>query len=282
MTRIANYILPIYFKISRYDILKHHNKNLPTEELFIVSLTTFPTRINKVWLTIETILRQKEKPDKILLWLYKGEFNGKDTLPKNLLRLEKRGLEIRFCDENLMPHLKYYYTMLENPNASVVTIDDDMFYPPDFLSKLKSVHAQVPNTIICSITRKIKIVGDEVRPYTEWKYNTINTKPSFSNLSLGVGGVLFPPNSLHNETFNKNYILKLSLRADDLWLKIMSIKNETKVASMASEYRRFFIPIIYKDNISLMDSNIGEGKNDQIFKSLLQHYQIPVSIFKIE
>ena len=121
-----------------------------------------------------------------------------------------------------------------------------------------------------------------MRPYREWRYIKINTKPLFNTLTIGVGGTLFPPNSLHTDAFNKKSILKLALRVDDLWLKIMSIRNETKVVSLAGEYPRFFIPIIREDNVSLMSLNIGEGQNDRIFKSLVQHYQIPVSIFKTE
>ena len=72
-------------------------------------------------------------------------------------------------------------------------------------------------------------------------------------------------------------LLKMALTADDLWLKVMSIKKNTKVASIAGEYSRFFIPIIIKHNPELMNINIMGGQNDLIFDALLKHYKIPVA-----
>ncbi len=275
--RIINLIVPFYFKMSSPFQKKLHRNDNPN---FIVSLTTFPLRINKVSLTIESILRQKIKPDKILLWLSEEEFPTKNALPKNLLSLEKRGLEIRFCRDNLKPHNKYFYTMLEFPSSNVITIDDDMMYPPDLIKKLKKFHNEYPNSIICPITRKINITNDIILPYKQWKYEKRNSKPSFLYLTMGVGGTLYPPNSLHNSAFNINLIQNKAIMTDDLWLKIMSLLNHTKVVSIAAEYPCFYIPIIYKNNKQLMDNNIEGGENDKVFKALMEYYNLPVSVFK--
>ena len=55
----------------------------------VVSLTTFPLRIGKVHLTIQSILRQSRPADRILLWLSKEEFPEEAQLPANLLRLKE-------------------------------------------------------------------------------------------------------------------------------------------------------------------------------------------------
>jgi len=275
--RMTNVLLPIWFAISSKSI--KHKILKPGDELFIVSLTTFPARIDKVWLTIESILRQDEKPNKIILWLYNGEFNGKDSLPKNLLRLEKRGLEIYFCKENLMPHKKYFYTMLQYPEANIITIDDDMFYPFNLISKLKKSHKEYPEAIICPITRQIEVKGNEIQPYNDSNYLRFNSIPNFKNHTMGGGGAFFPAHSLHIELFNLEILKKYALTADDLWLKVMSLKNGTKVVSIAGEYPGFFIPIIQNDNKKLADSNLREGQNDIVFKELIRYYEIPMSIF---
>lgn len=281
--RLINILLNRWFLITpshkkdSYLVKKNYE-----DELFIVSLTTFPARIEKVWIAIESMLRQRQKPNKIILWLYKGEFNGKESLPKRLLRQEKRGLEIRFCEENLMPHKKYFYTMLEFPEANVITIDDDIIYPPDLLEKLIAQHAKYANTICCTTARKITTENGKLSAYKEWKYINLNKEPSKDLLPIGVGGVLYPPNTLHQELMNKSSLKKIALRADDLWLKTMSLLNNTKVTAIAGEYSHFFIPIRIKHDKRLMDENIGEGRNDKIFNELLKHYQIPVSIFETE
>jgi len=38
----------------------------------IVSLTTYPARINSVWITVSSLLQQTMKPYKVILWLGGG------------------------------------------------------------------------------------------------------------------------------------------------------------------------------------------------------------------
>lgn len=277
ITRLTNILLP--FCWLTYRKKKHKLKHVDNPN-FIVSLTTFPKRIDKVWLTIESILRQIDKPDKIILWLYDGEFDGYDSLPKSLQKQQKRGLDIRFCSENLMPHKKYLYTIKEYPHANVITIDDDWFYPSDLISKLKKYNKIYPDSILCPYTREIKIVDHELLPYKKWGKVSENSSPTFRLLTMGGGGTLFPPKALHNDVFDIDLIKKLSLTADDLWLKIQSIRNGTKVVSIAGEYTRFFMFTIIKDNILLTKTNIVEGKNNEIFNALIEYYKIPLNLFK--
>lgn len=280
--RVTNILVPFYYKITPF--LKGVSKNFSEkrDEKYIVSLTSFPARIEKVWLTIESILRQQVKADEIILWLYEGEFSNRHSLPNNLLRLKKRGLQIRFCKENLMPHKKYYYAMLENPGANIITIDDDLIFPPDLISNLLKAHDKFPMAICCAITREIKSFNNVIRPYAEWNYVRTNTEPSFKYLTMGGGGTLFPSNAFSSELFNIHNIKEIALRADDLWLKIMSVLNNTKVSSIAGPYPRFFISIIHKNDQKLMDLNIGGGENDKVFKVLMDHYGIKSSDFEKE
>src|SRR5690554_2625875 len=70
--------------------IKVPNKMLSTQErfpcgintesrdgLYVVSLTSYPSRIEDVWISIECLLRQTFKPDKIILWLAQSEFPEK-------------------------------------------------------------------------------------------------------------------------------------------------------------------------------------------------------------
>lgn len=280
LIRVSNIFIPFYFTLTNgFSSNSLSSKKTQNRPLLIVSLTTFPDRIEKVWLTIESILRQDTKPDRIVLWLYEGEFINKDLLPSKLLALEKRGLEIRFCNENLMPHKKYYYTILENPDADIITIDDDMIYPSNLICKLLVYHKSYPNVICCPITREINIIDGIIQPYKSWKYLRNNSEPSFFNLVMGGGGAFFPSKSLSAKVLDKEQLIELALKADDLWLKVMSLISNTKVLSLAGEYPRFFIPILSKNTIRLSDSNIGELQNDKIFKKLIERFQINVANF---
>ena len=55
--------------IKLYDIFPCKRvgiKKIKREQKIIVSLTTFPKRIDSVWITIETLLRQTVKPDEAI------------------------------------------------------------------------------------------------------------------------------------------------------------------------------------------------------------------------
>jgi len=273
--KLINFFSPLLYKVPVIAGTK-----ATTLDSFIVSLTTFPKRIDKVWITIESILRQTHRPGKVILWLSEDEFpNGKKGLPGKLLNLEKKGLHIRFCKENLMPHKKYYYTLKEFPDKNIIVVDDDVIYPPDLLRNFYKAYKEFPDAVCAPICREINVKNGNVLPYKQWNYIRESRVPAYNILNIGVGGCHFPPNSLSAEVFNIEIIKEKALTADDLWLKIMSVKNQVKVMCIAGCYSRFFVPVLQKGNVNLTDTNIRQGKNDIIFRELLTLYNIPDVLF---
>src|SRR5690606_5759236 len=53
------------------------------DEKYIVSFTSFPGRIDQVWIVAELLLRQSFKPDAVILWLSEEQFPDRQV-PKNL------------------------------------------------------------------------------------------------------------------------------------------------------------------------------------------------------
>lgn len=66
------------------------------KQKIVVSLTSYPARIDTVWLTIETLLRQSMKPDELILWLADEQFPSKDLLPKKLISQTKEDCKLNF------------------------------------------------------------------------------------------------------------------------------------------------------------------------------------------
>lgn len=234
----------------------------------IVSLTSFPKRIDTLWITIESLLRQTVKPDDVILWLADSQFEGIDSLPSTLLKLRERGLTIRFCDD-LRSHKKYYYTMLEHPEDIVILADDDMFYPLDTIEKLLNMHRKYPEDI-CSITAE---AVKKDAPPSEWRNPFLREKTVHSDLlqAFTGSGSLFPPHSLSEEVFNKDAIKTLCPYADDLWLYYMANKNDTKVSSL-HPWRAFPITIYNTSDVSLWQMNGLNGQNDVQWKKINDNY----------
>ncbi|MGE6219792.1 hypothetical protein [Nubsella zeaxanthinifaciens] len=280
--RIKNFAYSLKYRISllfikRFRIkldtdLNHNNK-------VIVSLTTKPDRVHKAWMVVESILRQTEKPDAIILYLASDEFENENKLPKRLLKLKKRGLQIVFVSDNLRPHNKYFYAMSSFPNASIITIDDDKIYPTHLVSTLNKCAVRYPNMICAVLTRKIKTINGKFDCYLNWDVIKENREPSHSLLNLGVGGVIYPPGALHKDLFDKEQLKTRSLLTDDIWIKVMAVRNNTKVVSLAGLFVHPFISLTGLGTEQLMFNNIYGGKNDMVFNDLLSHYKVDFDKF---
>lgn len=240
------------------------------EQKIIISLTSFPARINTVWLTVESLFQQTTKADEIVLWLAKEQFPDKEDLPQRLLDMEKRGLTIRFCDD-LRSHKKYFYCMQEYPNDLIILADDDAFYPRDMIKKLYVLHRKYPNDIISS-TSAITTTGYWSVP-SQWHAPKMNQKlvHSFIAQPFTGSGTLYPPYSLSNNVFDKDVLLKYCPYADDIWLFFMSLQNRSGVTAIYP-YRDIPIMIDGTSANSLWEINGRDMKNDVQWRAILDFY----------
>lgn len=260
-----NIYYPIYCRLNRNNSYAEFNKNV------IVSLTTFPARINTVWLIIETLLRQTYYPGKIILWLDESQFESINKLPKKLLEQQKRGLEIKFCDD-LRSHKKYYYAMKNYPDAIVITVDDDTLYPEDMISNLMFTHAKYPNMICCNLAHFIVVEDGKIAPYINWKSGADGyDQPSHYLVPIGCEGVLYPPRCLNKNVFDKEQIKELCPLADDLWLKAMATLNNVKAVKCRATSITFVNLIVSKNN-ALNKVNVGQNMNDKQIANILNCY----------
>lgn len=211
----------------------------------IVSLASYPPRIKMVSQCIRGLLSQSILPDRILLWLYEGEFpNGRDDLPSDLLKLEDGILEICWAPENLKPHNKYYWTFVANPDAVVVTVDDDLLFPPTMIEELLSWHNEFPEAVIANRTHMILLEYDgSMAPYGSWlpEQDAVVGKPSHALLATNGAGSLFPAGIIPLTLLDSGQIKKTSLYADDLWLKLLELKAGIPVVATGHE-RLAYIP----------------------------------------
>lgn len=251
----------------------------PRNETFIVSLTSFPARINEIWITIETLLRQSFKPDKIILWLANSQFPD-EKVPESLEKLKHRGLTIIFCDEDLRSHKKYFYVMQEFPEDFIITADDDLYYDKHFISNLIRLHIENPKLIVTNRAHKFTFANGILNPYRKWHHNVTDIVPSHYLVPTGGAGTLFPPGSLHSEVLNHLIFKRLCFHADDLWLKVMALKKGTMIATN-KKYNKDFITIANSQREKLVNNNVFGGGNDEQLNKVLNHYKIKLSHYDV-
>lgn len=242
------------------------------DDRVVVSLTTFPARIGYVHMAVKSLLNQTVKPERLLLWLAKDQFRDVE-IPDELKELCAYGLEIRYCDEDILAHKKYYYAMREFPEHIIVTYDDDIIYPEDSLEKLLRMHKQHPRAIVCNRGREIKVENGEVAAYRYWRVSgRIPAGVQTYHVMASTGaGTLYPPHCMPEETFDLEKIRTLALTADDLWMKAMSIKGEIPVVKSQTRCKALCLSKP-RQNVTLAHKNVDQNLNDHVMQKLLEHY----------
>ena len=222
----------------------------------VVSLTTFPARINVVHKTISTLLEQTLKPDVVILWLAESQFPNKE-LPKSLTDLEQFGLTIKWC-EDIKSFKKLIPTLQEYPDDIIVTVDDDTYYDKKLIETLYNEYLKRPDCIharqafVLKLDKKNNELFMQARNYT---YNSTYL-PSFWNEPVGCGGVLYPPHCLHENVLNKEQFTKEMPTHDDLWFWGHAIRNNTKINVIKGNYKLKNLVIDGSQEDSLWQKNM--------------------------
>jgi hypothetical protein len=243
----------------------------------IVSLTSFPQRINEIKYTIYSLLDQTVLPEKIVLWLAESQFPNKERdLPDELLAFKRFGLVINWC-EDLKSYKKLIPVLEQFPDHCVVVADDDIYYKKRWLEKLWLGHLKHPDDVVCHKAQKILFEDGEVLPYAEWKNPFSCEDARYQTFGVGAGGVLYRKKYLYKDVGEKDLFLKLAPHADDIWFYVMTILGNTKIRAVKNPYVRLKYADPYReyglsDGYRLSSVNVDTGLNDRQFKDVLSYY----------
>lgn len=243
----------------------------------IVSMTSYPARIGTVHLAIRSLLAQRMLPDKIILWLCKADFpRGMADLPQSLKDVLWHDVVIRWVDEDLKPHKKYYWALQEFPNDHVVTVDDDLVYRNTMIADLMAMHRRYPNAVVASRTHLIMFDGNGVpTPYEQWIYEAPHYHPALVGVpsqrlfATNGAGTLYPAEvSMPAKTFDMADIRNLCLTADDLWLKVMQLKAGIPVVASTDDQLLNYVPGTQGEE-ALCHQNTESGVNNDVLAGIL-------------
>lgn len=241
----------------------------------IVSLTTYGKRYYDVAFTIESIMEQTMKANRIILWL--EEELQSTPIPVQLQLLQKRGLEIKFCS-NIRSYKKLIPTLKLYPDATIITIDDDVLYDSDLLETLIVPYLQNSNNIYAHRIHRMTFNQEgKIAKYKDWDRCINDKTPSFLLFPTGVGGVLYPPHSLDDEVLNEEIFMAKCQFADDVWFKAMSIKKGTKTCGVFSHRENGADYLINESvqDVALFNNNLlGLSLNDTQLKAVFEYYGI--------
>lgn len=268
-----------YRFLTKLDNKSIRNEKLPQNPLnrearaekVIVSLASYPARIGCVHLAIKSLMLQTYKPDRIILWLAKEQFPDK-VLPGELIELQDYGLEIKFCETDVIGHKKYFFAVQEQAeNELVVTFDDDIIYSRKTLDRLIKRHQKYPDCVVCE--RGQVLNSKQLMMPGRWK--TISSigvkKPTYSMNPSPGGGCLFPYKAMHEDATNESKLREFALRADDVWNMFMCANNSTRIIK-TRKYHKTFSTIDASQNEQLAAGNVGGSNYSLVMDKLIKEY----------
>lgn len=203
------------------------------EPPLVVTLTSIADRLDRLHLCLESLLSQTLEPSEVVLWLSQDL-----VVPRPVERLTRFGLTIRRAAD-LGPHTKLLHALERYPSSLLVTADDDVAYPPRWLEGLHRSYLEHAESIHCYRARLIAFDSSgELLPFARWELLT-SAAPMGPDLRLfptGVGGVLYPPGSLHPDVHDRAAFRSLCPTNDDIWFKAMALLDRRPACKVAGGF----------------------------------------------
>ena len=138
-----------------------------------------------------------------------------------------------------------------------------------------------PNVVHCNKATKFVLKDDQYEAISGGReyYNS----PSFLNKLVGIGGVLYPPNSLYKDVLDEKLFKKLAPTNDDIWFWFMAILNGYRISVVQNNKPK---PIevyekIKSDKLTTINDN-GDKLFWKQFDNMIKHYPSVNELFKEE
>ena len=247
----------------------------------IVSLTSYPARIDTVNQTIITLLDQNLSADKVILWLAPEQFpNREKDLPQELLDLREKGLTIDWYHDiksykKLIPALKKY------PEAIIITADDDILYSSNWLQNLYNQYKINTSIIWTQRCHHIEFSNKKIASYKKWKHQISANTPEYSNFPTCGAGVLYPPHCFYKEVLREDIFMKYCPNADDIWFWGNLVLNNKKICTIPNNMKKLNL-VEGSQETALWKSNVIESQNDIQLNNLIKKYPKILKILKKE
>lgn len=226
----------------------------------VVTMTTHGARIARAYLAIESIARGRMRPKRLILWIDDPELA--EDLPAAIRRLQRRGLEVRLTT-NYKVHTKYYPYVLAHADEELplVTSDDDIVYPEDWLERILAAHQAYPTDVLAYRAHRMSVTDGAIDPYASWQ-PAAGAGASSGNFGTSVSGQLFPPSLQRVARDQGERFRDVSPDNDDIWLHALAVENGLRVRLVDGSSRMFpFVPRTQQGGLYL--TNYFEGANDR-------------------
>ncbi len=201
------------------------------DEHIVISLSTTPHRIDKIDPILDTIIAQNVAVKAIYLnipYVFKRD-NTAYIIPQRLERNKKITI-IR--TEDYGPATKLLGTLANTDlpaKAIIITLDDDVYYPPNLVLQLAFKAKQQPE-------RAIGIIGAIRAPGSELGITKIYKNDAFVSILQGYAGVAYRRDFFDESVFEIVATIKECINSDDIYLSHYLALNGIKRQILNNKY----------------------------------------------
>ena len=218
------YQLKYYMLFISYN-MHFFNKNISSDvdQELVVSLTSYGKRINyRLILTLKSLIFQKKRPLTIVVYLSHEDYN------KMIIFLNKHFIKynniIKFVKTyDFKSYKKIIPVLSEFPNKYIITADDDILYPEDWIKKISISKSK--NQLLFYRSHSFQLDAENKIPsYQLWNFEYYNK--NIYNCPTTGGGICFYNGLINTEDYNYDLIKKYFPTTDDLYLFYIIQKNK--------------------------------------------------------
>jgi hypothetical protein len=239
---------------------------------FVISLASYPPRFNSLLVVLESILSWDLLPERIYLNIANQDI---EKLPNGIFNAGYSHLLRIKSVVDLGPSNKLIPTLLHEKILPIITIDDDILYPPDLVTKILVDHLIFPTSIIAGRTHFIvQDQNNNIKSYMEWEFEQSKENgPSAKLFPTGGGMTLFPQGSLHDDVVDMDLLRSVgALYTDDIWHYFQARRNGTLVRQISERHQLNYIEGTQEVGLWL---NGNQVRNDLVISELLRLYGDP-------
>lgn len=217
--------------IEFYDKMYSKIPRVKSKRKVVISLTTIPSRIDKIKPTLISLMDSSRRVDEIQINIpYKTLKGYKYTIPKWLFKL--KNVKIYRVEKDYGPGTKLIPTLKrENKDTVIIVVDDDVIYG----SRLIETYLNVFHEKHCALTT----YGAFVTKNLSLKCENLPTffrfrKAQYVDLVMGHNSFLVTPNMFSEDVFDYSDAPEEAKFVDDVWFSGWLNYNKIKIWSLGN------------------------------------------------
>ena len=234
-----------------------------------ISITILPSRLHKTKECIKSLINQTTKADKILVYLPKTCTRTGDKTTNIPDFLKHEDIEIHMIDD-LGSISKIYFAleMFKHEDCNIITVDDDVKYPPNFVRRFLKFQKKYPDSALCYRGRQMDFNKIQYNKSKLFRGTEIQQEV-LVDIVTGTWGALYKP-SFFKEDFFKLINERSMHMTDDIWIAGHLAKNNVKtyVIPIKGEIK----PLPHHNVDSLWQQNKNGVNNNKSIQKFKKHF----------